>query len=373
MPPAAGGGGTSYLTSDHLGSTRVVTDGQGNVKARHDYLPFGEELGAGIGLRTVAMKYDAPDSTKQKFTQKERDSESGLDYFLARYYSSAQGRFTSPDEFTGGAVESFAAIASANATFYADIHEPQSLNKYQYCLNNPLRYVDPDGHREGPNVFDELGSEQEQSRQQVLTRGILGSTIHAGAVATQESAVRAAYNSQKPFADSQARRQAQLEMRKQSTPLGKALAEAHDLTSQPSLGGKTAEQAAASVQRTNPAFNTAGAISKVAGPVLLGVGVAMSVNNVATAPAGQRGETVAGEIGAWGGALAGGAAGAKAGGVIGTLFGPGYGTAIGAGAGGLLGGAAGGIAGSSAGKAVYNALPSASPNARAFDPLSAAW
>jgi RHS repeat-associated protein len=39
---------------------------------------------------------------RQKFTSKERDNETGLDYFLSRYYSSTQGRFTSPDEFTGG-------------------------------------------------------------------------------------------------------------------------------------------------------------------------------------------------------------------------------------------------------------------------------
>jgi hypothetical protein len=72
-----------------------------------------------------------------------------LDYFLARYYSSAQGRFTSPDEFTGGPVElfDFAAAASNNPTFYADIQEPQSLNKYQYAYNNPLIYIDPNGHQ----------------------------------------------------------------------------------------------------------------------------------------------------------------------------------------------------------------------------------
>jgi RHS repeat-associated protein len=147
--PPTGGGGTSYLTTDHLGSTRVVTRADGSVKARYDYLPFGEDLGSGVGPRTGAMGYGGGDQTRQKFTQKERDSESGLDYFLARYYSSAQGRFTSPDEFTGGPNELyyFAEDASYNPTFYADLYAPQSLNKYQYGLNNPLRYVDPDGHQ----------------------------------------------------------------------------------------------------------------------------------------------------------------------------------------------------------------------------------
>jgi RHS repeat-associated protein len=147
------GGGTSYLTTDHLGSTRVVTRADGSVKARYDYLPFGEEISSTIGGRgSNVIGYGGADSTKQKFTQKERDNESGLDYFLARYYSSAQGRFTSPDEFAGGAHE-FWVLGSGDtekqALPYADITNPQSLNKYQYCLNNSLRYVDPDGHQEG--------------------------------------------------------------------------------------------------------------------------------------------------------------------------------------------------------------------------------
>jgi RHS repeat-associated protein len=83
-------------------------------------------------------------------TQKERDNETELDYFLARYYSSKQGRFTSPDEFTGGPLElfDFSGIAQENPTFYADLTQPQSLNKYQYCLGSPLSYLDPDGHQQ---------------------------------------------------------------------------------------------------------------------------------------------------------------------------------------------------------------------------------
>jgi RHS repeat-associated protein len=137
-----------YITTDQLGSVRVVTDENGAVVSRHDYLPFGEEIPASIGARTAQMGYDQLDGIRQKFTGKERDDETGLDFFEARYYSSSHGRFTTTDEFTGGPDElyDFTDVAATNPTFYADIANPQSLNKYQYCYNNPLSYVDPDGH-----------------------------------------------------------------------------------------------------------------------------------------------------------------------------------------------------------------------------------
>jgi RHS repeat-associated protein len=118
---------TCFLTADHLGSTRMVTDGTGAVKALHDYLPFGEEIPAGVGNRSSLYGTDLP---RQKFTGKERDSESGLDYFGARYNSSAQGRFTSPDPHTGTLLH---------------VLNPQRWNMYTYAVNNPLSYVDPDG------------------------------------------------------------------------------------------------------------------------------------------------------------------------------------------------------------------------------------
>jgi RHS repeat-associated protein len=129
----AGTSGTvtmSYLTSDHLGSTRVVTDGTGAVKARHDYLPFGEEIGSNIGGRDGVTGYVSSDSTRQKFTGKERDGESGLDYFGARYLSSAQGRFTSVDPI----------MIKIDRVF-----DPQRLNLYAYVRNNPLLFTDPNG------------------------------------------------------------------------------------------------------------------------------------------------------------------------------------------------------------------------------------
>ena len=125
--------GTRYLTPDSLGSTRVVTAEDQSVLSRHDYLPFGEEIGSGLGNRDQAAGYTASltDGPAQKFTGKERDNESGLDYFGARYFSGAGGRFTSVDPENAG----------------ADLANPQSWNGYSYVLNRPLNLIDPTGEQ----------------------------------------------------------------------------------------------------------------------------------------------------------------------------------------------------------------------------------
>src|SRR6185503_15211409 len=66
------GSGTSFVTSDTLGSPRVITGSNQQIKGRHDYLPFGEELLAGAGSRTPQQNFGA-DNLRQKFTSKERD------------------------------------------------------------------------------------------------------------------------------------------------------------------------------------------------------------------------------------------------------------------------------------------------------------
>jgi RHS repeat-associated protein len=130
-------GAISYFFADHLGSSRVVTNATGTIVEDSDFYPFG-------GERIIVNN----DPNPYKFTGKERDSESGLDYFIARHYSSGLGRFLQPDEFTGGPVDTFSSSdpLPPGPLPYGDITNPQSLNKYSYTWNNPLRYTDPDGH-----------------------------------------------------------------------------------------------------------------------------------------------------------------------------------------------------------------------------------
>ncbi|MFL6286024.1 MAG: RHS repeat domain-containing protein [Pyrinomonadaceae bacterium] len=124
-------GGASYLTQDTLGSTRAVTGQSGEVKSRHDYLPFGEEIG-GLTVANSGRENFASynyGTVRQKFTSYERDNETNLDYAQARYYTNTQGRFTSPDPL----------LTSGKAG------DPQSWNRFSYAANNPLKYIDPTG------------------------------------------------------------------------------------------------------------------------------------------------------------------------------------------------------------------------------------
>ena len=124
-PPSATG--TQYVTVDALGSTRLVMQGT-QASERHDFGPYGDELGTAGPWRPTVTGYGV-DATRQKFTGQERDSETGLDYFLARYYSGIQGRFGSPDPGNAGASPT----------------DPQSWNGYAYVSNNPLTFTDPSG------------------------------------------------------------------------------------------------------------------------------------------------------------------------------------------------------------------------------------
>jgi RHS repeat-associated protein len=116
-----GSASPTYLHTDHLGTIRASTNSSGGVAETCTNLPFGDLLACnGSG-----------NPSGYHFTGKERDTESGNDYFGARYYASSMGRWLSPDPL------------------YLELHrltDPQQLNLYSYVRNNPLSLTDPDGH-----------------------------------------------------------------------------------------------------------------------------------------------------------------------------------------------------------------------------------
>jgi RHS repeat-associated protein len=156
----------NYYHQDHLESVAVATDAAGSLIAETAYHPWGEP-----------RHEFQPGNLRQdyRFTQKEQDRESGLDYFEARYLGPLQGRFISPDPLL---------VSDGKKN-------PQSWNCYTYALNNPLRYVDPGGLY----VWDEsLGGAKEDSKvseavlqqrqaiREALTRGMeKAQTLPAGA------------------------------------------------------------------------------------------------------------------------------------------------------------------------------------------------
>jgi RHS repeat-associated protein len=125
-PTSAQIAATHYLFTDHLGSSQMEFSQGGWPVASKQFGPYGAELNS----QTTLDHY--------KFTGKERDAESGLDYFGARYMSSSMGRFMSPDP-------TFLNIRR--------VFNPQRWNMYAYGLNNPLSNVDPDGNEVIPITY----------------------------------------------------------------------------------------------------------------------------------------------------------------------------------------------------------------------------
>jgi RHS repeat-associated protein len=116
-----------YYHTDPAGTPLAMTDSRDNVIWKAHYRPFGEE-----------QSVTGTAENNRKFVGKEKDTESGLSYFGARYLKSDVGRFISPDPM--GAVDPW--TGKENSVI---LHNPQRLNQYAYGLNNPYRYVDADG------------------------------------------------------------------------------------------------------------------------------------------------------------------------------------------------------------------------------------
>jgi RHS repeat-associated protein len=131
---------TSYAMADRIGSTRALMNTAGAVTSRHDYFPFGEELGAGTGapgsptgMRTAAQGYSAADNVRQRYADTRLDDATGLDHTLWRKLETRSGRWTTPDPYGKS-------LRVAN---------PQSFNRYSYVFNDPVNFVDRNGLNPG--------------------------------------------------------------------------------------------------------------------------------------------------------------------------------------------------------------------------------
>ncbi|WP_321428564.1 RHS repeat-associated core domain-containing protein [uncultured Methanolobus sp.] len=107
-------GDMEWYLSDHLGSTTLLVNESGLEVERTEYYPYGKVQSGGL--------------EKYGFTGQENDADTGLMYYGARYYSPEYRIFVQPD------------------TMLPDVYNPQALNRYAYCLNNPVKYTDPSGH-----------------------------------------------------------------------------------------------------------------------------------------------------------------------------------------------------------------------------------
>jgi RHS repeat-associated protein len=132
LPATCLGSEVLYVDTDAYGTPVAMSDSDGTRVWTGEYFPFGEQ-------------YRITNNQKPNnrgFIGKEKDTETGLTYFGARYYDEAQARFTTVDPV--GPVNIW-----TGETDYAYLANPQMLNRYVYGLNNPYRYVDPDGRDPG--------------------------------------------------------------------------------------------------------------------------------------------------------------------------------------------------------------------------------
>jgi RHS repeat-associated protein len=146
-----------FQITDPLGTRRMQTDPVGQRETDCQSLPFGDFLNC---FTDPNAPDTADDATPLHFTGKERDTESGNDYFEARYFGSSMGRFLSPDPMNMSAIFNY--------------DDPQSWNGYSYARNNPLRFTDPhgetyqvcDSHGQNCSTLDDETFETDQAKDQ---------------------------------------------------------------------------------------------------------------------------------------------------------------------------------------------------------------
>lgn len=122
-------GGVKYVQQDWQGSVRAVTNSNGFVVARTDHQAFGDDVGYGVGQRSIEQGYSVGKVARQGYGLTERDDATGLDHTWFRKNENKAGRWTSPDPYNGS----------------MNLSDPQSFNRYSYVRGDPANLVDPSG------------------------------------------------------------------------------------------------------------------------------------------------------------------------------------------------------------------------------------
>jgi RHS repeat-associated protein len=149
-----------YYMSDQINSTRIITDDSGTVVYSEAYGPYGDVQ------KTWTKTYDP----KQKFSSKEREGYSELDYFGARYFDNNSYRFISPDPIS---------------TKDKAIANPQYWNLYAYCGNKPITSFDPSG-LDNYVFYDSRNFSKQASVEKTRLEGLNGETTHMKEISTRQ-------------------------------------------------------------------------------------------------------------------------------------------------------------------------------------------
>jgi RHS repeat-associated protein len=154
-----------YYHEDNLNSSTALSSGgtSGTQIEVDAYYPFG---------RVMTASPQASFKVSRQFTGQVKDDDTGLCYYNTRYYDPLLGRFIQAD------------------TTIPDLGNPQSYNRYSYCLNNPLKYTDPSGYdpafTPGMSMFEGLSFKQRYAASRAALPATVGITVAAvsGGLAT---------------------------------------------------------------------------------------------------------------------------------------------------------------------------------------------
>ena len=164
-----------YYHPDHLGSTQLITDYEGNEYQRIEYTPYGELWVEKKTEREEGLRY-----LPYKFTAKEQDEETGLYYYGARYLDAKYSRWLSADP----AVSDYIPLAPVNDEArkhneqlpgMGGIYSIVNLSLYHYAGNNPVKYTDPDG---------------EKKKVPIILVGVQGTYAHNAAYSRVEARIK---------------------------------------------------------------------------------------------------------------------------------------------------------------------------------------